>query len=114
MSKFDLSEIAFQDLVKLRDELNASIDNRRETEKQQLFQEIRHKILERGFTMAEIFGGDELLKSFKHRAPIAPKYQNPDNPDQQWSGRGRKPGWILALLEEGRTLDDLRIGEEVD
>nr|VFJ86071.1 MAG: DNA-binding protein H-NS [Candidatus Kentron sp. LFY]VFJ98698.1 MAG: DNA-binding protein H-NS [Candidatus Kentron sp. LFY] len=112
MSKFDLSEIAFQDLVKLRNELDASIDSRREAEKQQLIEEIRQKITERGFTMAEIFGGDDLVKNLKPHAPVAPKYHDPDNPEQKWSGRGRKPGWVVALLEKGRTLDELLIKEE--
>nr|VFK37802.1 MAG: DNA-binding protein H-NS [Candidatus Kentron sp. TC]VFK41712.1 MAG: DNA-binding protein H-NS [Candidatus Kentron sp. TC]VFK53756.1 MAG: DNA-binding protein H-NS [Candidatus Kentron sp. TC] len=112
MSQFDLSEIAFQDLVKLRNEVDASIDSRREMEKQQLLQEIRQRIAEKGFTMAEIFGENELAKNLKNRLPVAPKYHNPDNPKQKWSGRGRKPGWVVALLRQGRNLDDLLIEEE--
>nr|VFK08593.1 MAG: DNA-binding protein H-NS [Candidatus Kentron sp. LPFa]VFK09528.1 MAG: DNA-binding protein H-NS [Candidatus Kentron sp. LPFa]VFK25125.1 MAG: DNA-binding protein H-NS [Candidatus Kentron sp. LPFa]VFK60738.1 MAG: DNA-binding protein H-NS [Candidatus Kentron sp. UNK]VFK69448.1 MAG: DNA-binding protein H-NS [Candidatus Kentron sp. UNK] len=112
MSKFDLSEIDFQDLVKLRNELDASIDSRREMEKQQLLQEIRQRIAERGFTIAEIFGGDEITRNTKSRPPVAPKYHNPNNPDQKWSGRGRKPGWVLALLQEGRSMNDLLIEGE--
>nr|VFK26196.1 MAG: DNA-binding protein H-NS [Candidatus Kentron sp. MB]VFK30838.1 MAG: DNA-binding protein H-NS [Candidatus Kentron sp. MB]VFK75259.1 MAG: DNA-binding protein H-NS [Candidatus Kentron sp. MB] len=114
MSKFDLSEIAFQDLVKLRNELDASIDSRREQEKQQLLQEIRENVSARGFSMAEIFGGHELIKPSRHRLPVTPKYHNPDNPEQKWSGRGRKPAWIVALLEEGKSLDELLIKKEVD
>nr|VFK52119.1 MAG: DNA-binding protein H-NS [Candidatus Kentron sp. TUN]VFK58854.1 MAG: DNA-binding protein H-NS [Candidatus Kentron sp. TUN]VFK67537.1 MAG: DNA-binding protein H-NS [Candidatus Kentron sp. TUN] len=112
MSKFDLSEIAFQDLVKLRSELDASIDNRKEEEKLQLFHEIRKKILDRGFSMEEIFGGDEFAKQLKYRPPIAPKYHNPDNPKQTWSGRGRKPNWVVAFLEQGWELDALLIEKE--
>ncbi|WP_425415751.1 H-NS family nucleoid-associated regulatory protein [Paracoccus chinensis] len=29
------------------------------------------------------------------------------NPEQTWSGRGRRPQWINEALEAGRTLDDL-------
>jgi len=109
MSKFDLSEIAFQDLVKLRNELDTSIDNRREEEKQQLLWDIREKITERGFSMTEIFSRDEIIKHLKSRSPVFLKYHNPDNPEQKWSGRGRKPNWVIALLEQGRSLDELLI-----
>lgn len=38
------------------------------------------------------------------------KYQHPDYPDCQWSGRGRKPKWVENWLQtEGNTLADLEI-----
>ena len=40
-----------------------------------------------------------------------PKYSNPDDPSQKWSGRGRRPRWVTQALEAGRTLDDLRTGK---
>jgi len=35
-------------------------------------------------------------------------YRNPENPDQQWSGRGRQPAWIKALLASGKSLEDVK------
>ncbi len=43
------------------------------------------------------------------RGIVPPKYRNPDNPAETWTGRGRKPRWVVAALEKGLTLDDLRI-----
>jgi DNA-binding protein H-NS len=41
---------------------------------------------------------------------IAPKYRNPDNPSETWSGRGLKPRWMSALLKErGRKVEDFLI-----
>ena len=40
-----------------------------------------------------------------------PKYRNPDDPSQTWSGRGRRPRWVVQSLEAGRTLDDLQAGK---
>lgn len=36
------------------------------------------------------------------------KYRNPDDPTQQWSGRGRQPGWAKALIASGKSLDDAK------
>ena len=44
------------------------------------------------------------------RRAVTPKFRNPDNPAQMWSGRGRKPKWVEEKLAAGRQLDDLRIG----
>ena len=39
-----------------------------------------------------------------------PKYRNPDD-EAVWSGRGRRPTWLIAALNEGRTLDEFVIRE---
>lgn len=38
-----------------------------------------------------------------------PKYANPANPSQTWTGRGRQPGWLKEALAAGRKLEDLAI-----
>ncbi len=35
---------------------------------------------------------------------VAPKYRNPANPEQTWTGRGVSPAWVQALKAAG-TLD---------
>lgn len=43
------------------------------------------------------------------RAPVLPKYRNPENPTENWSGRGHRPRWLEAQLAAGKTLADLEI-----
>jgi DNA-binding protein H-NS len=38
----------------------------------------------------------------------APKYQNPNNAAQTWSGKGKQPSWVDEALAKGLTLDSLR------
>jgi DNA-binding protein H-NS len=40
---------------------------------------------------------------------VATKYRNPADPQQEWTGRGRKPKWIEGLLAEGKTLAEMGI-----
>ena len=40
---------------------------------------------------------------------VLPKYQNPAEPNETWSGRGKQPKWISAQLKSGKKLDDLTI-----
>jgi DNA-binding protein H-NS len=39
---------------------------------------------------------------------VAPKYRNPANAEQTWTGRGVSPTWVQALREAG-TLDSALI-----
>jgi DNA-binding protein H-NS len=40
---------------------------------------------------------------------VHPKYRNPDRPVETWSGRGKQPRWVSALLQSGRNIEDLRV-----
>ena len=44
------------------------------------------------------------------KATVAPKYRNPDNATQTWSGRGKRPLWFVdALKKRGVTEESLLI-----
>lgn len=59
---------------------------------------------EYGFSLDELMGG-----SPKKGPKGAPKYANPDDKSQTWTGKGRKPGWVVAALDAGKALEDLSI-----
>ena len=40
---------------------------------------------------------------------VAPKYRNPANPKETWSGRGKHPRWMAALIAKGKKADDFLI-----
>ena len=41
--------------------------------------------------------------------PVSPKYRNPDQPSETWSGRGKQPRWLVAQLRSGRRIEDFGI-----
>jgi DNA-binding protein H-NS len=48
------------------------------------------------------------------KSAVAPKYRNPENPAQTWSGRGKRPLWFSeALKKKGATADSMLIGGSV-
>jgi DNA-binding protein H-NS len=40
---------------------------------------------------------------------VFPKYQNPKNPTEKWSGRGKQPHWVQAQLKAGNKLEHFLI-----
>jgi DNA-binding protein H-NS len=51
----------------------------------------------------------------KRRYPVVrPKYRNPKNPAETWSGRGKLPRWLRPQLGAGRNLNDFLIGRASD
>jgi len=59
-----------------------------------------------GMTVKEL-----LARQGKRRAGPKgePKYRNPDNPAQAWTGKGMRPGWFVAAQERGITSEDMLI-----
>jgi DNA-binding protein H-NS len=43
------------------------------------------------------------------RKKVAPKYRNPDNNKETWTGRGMKPQWLAAAIKAGKKLDHFLI-----
>ncbi len=62
---------------------------------------------------AEGFGLDEVLGRSggrgKSRGKVKPKYRNPADPAQTWTGRGKRPRWFNAALAAGKKEKDLLV-----
>jgi len=71
-----------------------------------------------GYTIAELFGTagapaakPSVRKSTKGRSlgKVAPKYRNPENKSQTWSGRGMQPKWLAEQVRRGKSPADFLI-----
>jgi DNA-binding protein H-NS len=52
---------------------------------------------------------DGAVSSRRPYPKVLPKYQNPRNPAERWSGRGKQPRWVRAQLEAGKGLEHFLI-----
>ena len=66
---------------------------------------------EHGVVLTDILGGEAKPKR-KKRKPAAkakPKFKNPNDPNQTWSGRGRQPGWYKDAKAAGKSDKALEV-----
>jgi len=62
-----------------------------------------------GLQLSEVYAGRG-GKRVKRAAAGIPKYRNPADPSQTWTGHGKKPTWFQqALKKPGVTADSLLI-----
>jgi DNA-binding protein H-NS len=54
---------------------------------------------EHGFEIHELFGKGRKGKG----SSVAPKYRDPKNPENTWTGRGRMPRWLTAATKSGKA-----------
>ena len=105
MSDFDVTTLSLPELKKMQREIAKLIENYEDRRKSTALQVLEDRARELGFNLAELTG----LVVKKARTAAVPKFRNPANKEETWSGRGRKPGWYSALLTAGKTPDDLLI-----
>ncbi|OQS11655.1 KorB protein [Chromobacterium violaceum] len=101
----DLQALSFIELKDLLAQVEAEIGQREKAEKA----EAKNKILE--LAKAHGLSLDELFKQAesKVKKSVEAKYRHPTDASLTWSGRGRKPLWVQALLDQGKTLEELAI-----
>ena len=54
----------------------------------------------------------KVITSHRQRRPypkVLPRYRNPKNPAETWSGRGKQPRWLTAQLRSGKKVNDFLI-----
>jgi DNA-binding protein H-NS len=113
MRKQNLAAMQFEDLWQLYEELAKVLADKITAEKREL--EDRLAKLNPVAIVRKVRTSPRLSLSLTDRAPrrkypeVLPKYSNPLAPSQKWSGRGKRPRWVIAALAAGQRLDDLRI-----
>ena len=101
----DLESLPLKDLKQLQKDVSVAIEQYKERARRKALAEVEAFARERGLTPADL--SDISLK--RSRKPATPKYANPADPSQTWSGRGRQPRWVVAELANGKTLADMSI-----
>ena len=70
-----------------------------------------------GYSIAELFGRARASapskagarRSAAKGAKVAPKYRNPANAKETWTGRGLPPRWMASLIKKGKKREDFLI-----
>ena len=54
----------------------------------------------------------QLARRFRRPYPrVLPKYRNPDQPSETWSGRGKQPRCLTTQLRSGKRIEDFSIAQ---
>jgi DNA-binding protein H-NS len=98
MSAVDIATLDYKELRDHRETVNIRL------------KELEQEALERLQGQARLFG----MQLIKHAIGVKsikplPKYVNPDNPSDTYSGRGRKPAWLQAKLDEGGDIEEFKV-----
>jgi DNA-binding protein H-NS len=101
MKSNDLNAMSVDELWALHEELSSILGKRLAEEK---------AALERRLQQLQPEGASKAIQRARRPYPrVLPKYRNPGQPGETWSGRGKQPRWLTAQLRTGKKLNDFLI-----
>ncbi|KEP70318.1 trans-acting regulatory protein HvrA [Thioclava dalianensis] len=101
----NLETMSLDELKALQKNVEKAIASYEARKKKEALDQLEKAARDMGYSLSELTSAGGV----KPRRAVAPKYANPANPSETWSGRGRKPRWVQAALDQGKSLDDLKI-----
>ena len=98
----DLNTATIEEIQGAIAKLNAALAEKQDSVKRDAAEQI--------MKLAEMAGLDVSIEGLKvaKKQFVAAKYKNPSN-DSTWTGRGRKPNWVVEYLNAGGVLADIEI-----
>ncbi|TXJ07343.1 MAG: H-NS histone family protein [Acinetobacter sp.] len=107
----NIDDLDIQQLQALKKEADALIEKKRRERIAEAYQQLVEIAKTVGLTLNELleYGRSKGTKSVAKRGAVAPRYRNPNNTLETWTGRGKQPRWVVAALASGKTLADLAI-----
>lgn len=115
--KADLKSMSRKELEKLRSDVDKALEKIKDRELQLARAAAEKAAAAHGFSLTELAAGAAPKKRGRKpgstttaaKPKAAPKYRNPADPTQTWTGRGRKPQWFKDGEAAGRPIADFAI-----
>lgn len=106
MATINVEKLSLKELVVLDQKLKVAIAEARTRERAEVKMKLTELAGKHGFSISELIGarGRGVSKS----KGVA-KYANPDNQNETWTGRGRRPTWVVSRMKKGAKLSDFEI-----
>lgn len=98
---------SYQEILNQIEALKAQAEDVRRQEMSSAIAEVKRLIAQHGITAADLGFGGRVAKA-RSKGSVAAKYRDPAS-GKTWSGRGRRPAWVMALEAEGKSLDSCKV-----
>lgn len=106
----DLSKLNLAELKDLQAQIGAEMKNREKSEMEKARSDINAIAQSLGLSLKDLLdASDSKGKVRKQTGKVAVQYRNPQDASQEWTGRGRQPGWVKELLASGKNLMSAKV-----
>ena len=107
--KIDLDAMSVDEMWRLHEQIGQVLSVRLTSEKREL--EKRLAQLRRESEVHSASTALDVPRERRKYPRVYPKYRNPDEPSETWSGRGKQPRWLVAALKTGHRIEEFMISK---
>jgi DNA-binding protein H-NS len=111
--KIILDGMSIDEMWQLHEEIGRILSIRLKSEKRELEKRLTQLRREKEIRQSEPADSPSSKKNApreRRKYPrVFPKYRNPKEPSETWSGRGKQPRWLAAALQTGHTIEEFVI-----
>jgi DNA-binding protein H-NS len=105
-ARIPLENMTLRQIAALESQLAAAKSKATEAAKAEVKTKIDALLASSGLTISDLYPA---VTHSRRRSKSSPKYANPDDRTQTWTGRGRQPNWLVARLKKGAKVEDFSI-----
>src|SRR5882757_4734793 len=112
--KLNLDAMSIDEMWQLHEEISRILSVRLTSEKRELEKRLAQLRREKEMRQSEPPDAPSLNGAPRERRKyprVFPKYRNPNEPSETWSGRGKQPRWLTAALKTGHKLEEFMISK---
>ena len=99
-----IEKLSYVELINLQKRIEEAIAEKRAADAQTTKEQLRQMAEKAGFDIKELFG-----KRGSPKGTGVAKYRNTKDSAQTWTGRGRKPNWLVDAVKKGVKIDSFKI-----
>jgi DNA-binding protein H-NS len=103
--------ISVDELWRLHEELSQVLSVRLTSEKRQLERRLAKLRHEKEMRQPQSADPRSAPRERRKYPRVFPKYRNPEEPSETWSGRGKQPRWLTAALKTGHKIEEFVISK---
>jgi DNA-binding protein H-NS len=103
----DLNKLSSAELRRLQESVKQELKQRETQDVAKAREEILAIARSVGVSVQELMSSGAGTRG--KSGPVAPRYRNPANASQQWTGRGRQPQWVKEWLDAGKDIAGLKL-----
>jgi DNA-binding protein H-NS len=108
--KFDLDSMSVDEMWRLHEKIAQVLSVRLTSEKRELEKRLA-KLRRENETHASSTETTAAPRERRKYPRVHPKYRNPNQPSETWSGRGKQPRWLAVALETGHKIEEFIISK---
>jgi DNA-binding protein H-NS len=111
--KLNLDSMSTDEMWQLHEEISRLLSVRLTSEKRELDKRLAQLRSEKEMHQSEPADARSVKGAPRERGKyprVFPKYRNPNQHSETWSGRGKRPRWLAAALKTGHAIEEFVIG----